>query len=90
MTDGLITFAKVSAIVACSLLFMVAINALLGLLGSWVSNTFIGEFFSMVSMYLPFNASVIFSSILTVCAGVLSFLVANKIFNLTSWSINSA
>lgn len=81
---------KVSAIIVLSLVFMTAINLLLGLLVSWTSTTFIGEFFSLVSMYLPFNASAVFSSILVVCTGILSFLVAKKIFDLGSWSVNSA
>ena len=90
MVDTVIQIAKIMAIVAVSAVFLVAINSLIGLLASWVSTTFIGEFFSMISMYLPFNGSVVFNSILTVCIGIFSFLIANKIFNLTSWSINSS
>lgn len=81
---------KISSIVIVSTAFLLGINALIGLLGSWVSSTFIGEFFSMVSMYLPFNAGTVFNGILTVCIGIFTFKVAKKIYDLSTWSIQSA
>lgn len=84
------SIVKTLAIIAVSAVFLVAINSLLGFLSSWVSTTFIGEFFNLVSMYLPFNAHTVFSSILAVAIAIFSFLVAKKIYDLASWSISSA
>ena len=90
ITSILYNTIKVSSIVFISSAFLVGINALLGLLGAWVSTTFIGEFFSLVSMYLPFNSATVFASVVVSLIGIFTFLVAKKIFDLASWSVNSA
>ena len=90
IADAFYRGLKVSAIVAISAAFLLGINALIGLLGAWVNSTVIGEFFGMVSMYLPFNAGTVFNSILLVCSGIFTFKVAMKIFNLASWGVSSA
>lgn len=68
---------------------MVAISNLLNLISSLIFGGFIGEFFALISMYLPFNALAVFGSIGTAMVAILSFLIAKKIFDLTSWSISS-
>lgn len=87
--SDMIQVAKFTAIVAISAVFLLAINTIIGILGAWVNTTFMGEFFHMVSMYLPFNAGTVFSGILLTCFGILAFKVAKKTYDLVTWSINS-
>lgn len=89
MLDTVFNVLKVSVIVAVSAVFMVAISNLLNLIGTIIFGGFVTEFLGLVSMYLPFNASVVFGSIATACTAILSFLIAKKIFDLTSWSISA-
>lgn len=89
MADTIFHILKISAIIAVAAVFMVAIHALLSLITSLIFGNIIGEFFALISMYLPFNALVVFGAIGTAIVAILSFLIAKKIFDLTSWSISS-
>ena len=89
MIETVFNVLKISVIVAICATFMVAINTFIGFVGSGLSTTIVGEIFSLISMYLPFNASVIFGGILTACIAILSFKIAKKIFDLTSWGISA-
>lgn len=68
---------------------MVAISTLVNLIAAIVFGNVIGEILALISMYLPFNALNVFSAIGTATVAILSFLIAKKIFDLTSWSISS-
>ena len=63
MLDAVFRILKVTAIIAVCAVFMVAINNLLFSFVNLVFHNVIGETFSLISMYLPFNASVVFGSI---------------------------
>lgn len=89
MIDAVFNVLKITAIVAVSALFMVAIMNLVNLITSVIFGNIIGEFFALISMYLPFNALAVFGAIGTATVAILSFLIAKKIFDLTSWSISS-
>lgn len=89
MLDTVFNILKVSAIVAVSAVFMVAITNLLNLITSIIFGNVIGEIFGLISMYLPFNAGVVFGALGTATVAILSFLIAKKIFDLTSWGISS-
>lgn len=89
MIDTVFNILKVTVIVAIAAAFMIAINALLGLIGTVVFGSIVGEILGLVSMFLPFNAASVFGAIGTATVGILSFLIAKKIFDLTSWSISS-
>ena len=89
MLDTVFNFLKVTAVIAVSAVFMVAITNLLGLISSVIFGNVIGEILSLISMYLPFDASAVFGSIGTATVAILSFLIAKKIFDLTSWSISA-
>ena len=89
MADTAFRILKITAILAVVSTFMVAIHALVELIGSLVFHTVIGEFFAIVSACLPFDASLVFGAIGTATVAILSFLIAKKIFDLTSWSISS-
>lgn len=89
MIESAFNVLKVSAVIAISALFMVVISGLFNLVTSLVFGGFFTEFLGLVSMYLPFNASAVFGSIATAITAILSFLIAKKIFDLTSWSISA-
>lgn len=89
MIDGAFTVLKIAVIVFIAAVFMVAINALLSLIVSIIFGNIIGEILKLVSMFLPFNALAVFGAIGTATVAILSFLIAKKIFDLTSWSISS-
>lgn len=89
MLDTIFNVLKISVVVAISAVFMVAINALIGVLGSIIFNNVIGEVIAIISACLPFNALAVFGALGTACAAILSFLIAKKIFDLTSWSIST-
>lgn len=89
MIDTIFNLLKISAIVGCVAVFMVAITGLLNLIVSIVFGNVIGEVLALISMFLPFNALAVFGAIGTATVAILSFLIAKKIFDLTSWSISS-
>lgn len=89
MIETVFNVLKITAIVAVAAVFMVAINALLSLITSVIFGNVVGEVFSLASMFLPFNAGAVFGAIGTATVAILSFLIAKKIFDLTSWSISS-
>ena len=89
MLDTIFNILKVTAIIAIAAVFMVAITNLLLLIQSVIFGNFIVEFFSLISMYLPFDALTVFGSIGTATIAILSFLIAKKIFDLTSWSVSA-
>lgn len=89
MLQTIFNVLKISAIVAICAVFLVAINALLSFIVDLVFHNIIGEIFAWASMYMPFNASAIFASIGLAISAVLAFLIAKKIFDLTSWSISA-
>ena len=89
MLDAIFNLLKVSAVIFIATVFGVAIFNLLNLIQSIVFGNVIGEVFSLVSMYLPFNAFNVFGGIGRAISGIFSFMIAKKIFDLTSWSISS-
>ena len=89
MIEAVFNVLKITVIVAICAVFMVAITTLLNLITSIVFGNVIGEILALISMFLPFNAAAVFGSIGTATVSILSFLIAKKIFDLTSWSISS-
>ena len=89
MIESVFNVLKVTAIVAVTAVFMVAIINLLNLISSVIFGNIIGEIFALISMFLPFNALSVFSALGVATVAILSFLIAKKIFDLTSWSISA-
>lgn len=89
MLDTVFNILKVTVIVAIAAVFMTAITGLLNLITALVFSSVIGEIFTLVSMYLPFNALNVFGAIGTATVAILSFLIAKKIFDLTSWGVSA-
>lgn len=89
MADTIFNILKVTVIIAVAAVFLVAINAFLSLIVSIVFGNVVGEILALVSMFLPFNGLAVFGAIGMSTIAILSFLIAKKIFDLTSWSISS-
>ena len=89
MIETIFNILKITVIIAICAVFMVAITGLLNLITSIVFGNVIGEIFALISMYLPFDALAVFGAIGTATVAILSFLLAKKIFDLTSWSISA-
>lgn len=89
MLDTVFNILKVTAIIAVAGVFMVAINTLLSFLSSVVLGGIVTEIFGVISCCLPFDALAVFSAIVNALIAILAFMVAKKIFDLTSWSISA-
>lgn len=89
MLETVFNILKVSVIIAICAVFMVAITNLLGFISNLIFGNVVGEVLSLISMYLPFNANYIFISFGSATVAILTFLVAKKIFDLTSWGVSS-
>ncbi len=80
---------KLAVTIAVATAFFTAITTIINLLTTVLFDNIIGEVLGIMSACLPFNALAVFSAIGTSSAAIMSFLVAQKIFSLTSQSINS-
>lgn len=89
MLETVFNILKIAVIVAIASLFMSAINGLIGFLGSLLFGGVIVEILGILSCCAPFNAMAVFGSLITVCNAILSFLIAKKIFDLTSWGVSA-
>lgn len=89
MVETVFRILKISVIVAICAVFMVAINALISLITTLVFGNVVGEVLAIISMCLPFNALAVFGAIGSATVAIFSFLLAKKIFDLTSWSISA-
>ena len=89
MLDTVFRILKITVIIGICAVFMAAISGFLNLISALVFSSIVGEILGLISMYLPFNALAVFGGIGTATAAILSFLIAKKIFDLTSWGISS-
>ena len=89
MVETIFNVLKITVIIAVALTFMVAIQALVCLITDIAFGGVIGEVLGIISCCVPFNASVVFGAIFSATTAILSFLIAKKIFDLTSWSIST-
>lgn len=90
IADTFYHFIKLSAVVFVAGVFLIAITNILHLIEIVLFGGIVSEFFDMISMFLPFNASAVFGSVGVIFSGILSFMLARKIFDLTSWSISAS
>lgn len=84
MGDLIVFGLKLTAVIATAVIFMTAISTIIGLISELVFGGVVSEVLALISACLPFNASAVFSAIGVVCNGILSFMIAAKIFNLTN------
>lgn len=84
MGELIVNGIKWAFIIGISLTFMVAISSLISMITQLVFGNVVGEVLGIISCCLPFDASAVFGAIQTASAGILSFMIAQKIYNLTS------
>lgn len=84
MGEMIVYGIKIGIAIAIGVTFMTAILTLLNLLSQWIFGGVVTEIFNIISMCLPFDASKVFSAFGTTIAGILSFLVAKKIWEMTT------
>lgn len=84
MGELIVNAMKWAFFIAVGLVFMSAISAFLNLITSVLFANVIGEVLALLSVCLPFNALAVFSSLGTACSAILSFMIAQKIWDLTS------
>lgn len=80
---------KLALCIAIATAMFTAISTIINLITSVVFNNIIGEVLGIVSACLPFNALAVFSSIGNASAAILSFLVAQKIYNMSHGIISA-
>lgn len=84
MGELIVNGVKWAFIIGVSAVFMVALSNLLNLIVMVVFDNVVGEFLSVISNCLPFDASAVFGSISTAITGILAFMVGKKIYQLTT------
>lgn len=84
MGELIVNGIKWAFIISVALIFMTAVTTLVSFLLQVTSTNVIGEVLGIISNCLPFSAFSVMGGLFTVCNAILSFLVAQKIYNLTS------
>lgn len=83
MGDMIVYGIKIGLVIATAVVFMTAISTLIGLMTDLFFGGVVSEVLGIISACLPFDAGTIFSALGTVCSGILSFMIAAKIWDLT-------
>lgn len=84
IASGAIAVLKLVASIAIAAIFFTAIITLMSFLSQVILGSVVVEFLAIVSLCLPFDAVIVFSGILSVITAILAFLVAKKVYDLTS------
>lgn len=83
MGESVVYAIKIAVAVSVTMAFVTAVIALISFLSSLVTSSVLGEVFGLISVYLPFNPATIFGTISSTIIGIIAFLVARKIWDLT-------
>lgn len=89
MGELIVNGIKFALIISVVLVFMTAISTILNLITSLVFDNVIGEVLGIISCCLPFNALAVFGAIGTSISAILSFMIAQKIWDLTVTAIDT-
>ena len=82
MGEMIVNGIKLAFIIGLSSTFMIAISNLLNLIIMIAFNNVIGEVFHIISCCLPFDSNAVFGAIGVAINGILSFLVARKVYSI--------
>lgn len=88
MGEMIVNGLKMAFVIGASITLMTAIVNLLNLLVMIAFNNVIGEVFHILSCCLPFDSNAVFGAIALAINGIFAFMIASKIFNLTTNKIN--
>lgn len=84
MGEMIVNGLKMAFVIGASITLMTAIVNLLNLLVMIAFNNVIGEVFHILSCCLPFDSNAVFGAIALAINGIFAFMIASKIFNLTT------
>lgn len=84
MGEMIVHGIKIAFWISIALVFMVAITNILNLIIEISFANVVGEVIGVICMFLPFNASSVFGTLVASMAAILSFLVAKKIYEYAS------
>lgn len=84
MGELIVNGIKIAFTIAIAATFMVAVQTLINLVTMFVQTSVVGEVFGIFSACLPFDLSAVMSGIANAGTAILAFMVANKIWALTS------
>lgn len=79
-----VLFIKITIITALCGALVLAFSSLVTFITSIVFPSIVWEIFGIISVTLPFDAVVVFGSISLALISILSFMIAFKIYDLTS------
>lgn len=83
MGESIVYGIKIALSIACAVAFFAAVLTIISLLSSIVVDSVLGETLALIAVYLPFNPTLVFTGIATVATGIISYLIARFIWNLT-------
>ena len=89
MLETAFRILKLTIAVAVGAAFLLAINAIIQTITSIIFGNVVGEVLGVISCCLPFNALAVFGALGLATSAILAFLVSKKIFELTSWTLNT-
>lgn len=84
MGELIVNGLKWAFIIGVAGTFMAAVLSLMNLLSSITFNGVISEIFGIFSMCLPFDLGSVMSAVGVAIAGILTFIVAHKVYNLVT------
>jgi len=84
MGELIVNGMKMAFVIGVSITFFTAIVNLLNLVVMIAFNNVIGEVFHIISCCLPFDSNAVFGAIALAINGIFAFMIASKIFNLTT------
>ena len=82
MGELIVNGIKMAFVIGVSITFFTAIVNLLNLVVMIAFNNVIGEVFHIISCCLPFDSNAVFGAIGVAINGILSFLVARKVYSI--------
>lgn len=82
MGNSIVYAIKIAFIVGISITFGTAIITLVSLLTTVITNTALDEIIALISLYLPFNPAQFFGSFVLLISGLISFLIAFKLYHI--------
>lgn len=84
MGEAIVYGIKVGLAIAAAVAFMAAVVVLIGAFQGFTAPTIFGEVLALISIYLPFRPATIFGTFLTIAAAVIAFLIARKVYQVTT------
>lgn len=84
MGEAIVYGIKVGLAIAAGVAFMAAVVILISAFQGFTAPTIFGEVLALISVYLPFRPATIVGTFLAVAAAVIAFLIARKVYQVTT------